>query len=740
MSEVDTLDRLSALAGIESSYHDIWGERRELSSSSKCLLLAAMGIAAATEMERVNSLRILSEAMWRRICDPVMTLPAEYGDGTVLPFNRPAVLGDARISWLLTEEAGRQHRGCGRPEEFQPIGQRTIDGRLIERRLVALPPGLPLGYHQFELILEGASDLSRGTTTIIVSPSRCYLPETIEHGLGIWGFSVQLYALSGRRSWGLGDFGALNRLVDMAAALGAGVIGLNPINALFTGNPAHASPYSPSSRRFLNPLYIDVSAVPDFDECQPARELVATPAFQQGLAALRQAPLVDYIAAAALKIPILQLLYEAFRSNYLERGGPRAAAFERFQQDRGSALEAFATFEALAEWLRGGKRGHISWQQWPLGYRDPTSPDVAEFAHSHRDRIGFFKYLQWETDRQVSVAAATAADRGMPVGLYRDLALGADAHGADAWMQQHVLARGVTMGAPPDPFSLTGQNWGLPPFNPVAMREDGYRCFIDILRDNMRHAGALRIDHVLGLTRLFWIPEGATPADGGYIRYPLEDLLAITALESVRARCVVVGEDLGTVPEGLRDRLQAARVLSCRLLYFERDGDGLFRKPERYPKLSHVAIGSHDLPAFPGYWRGRDIELRASLHLFPTREAEEDAWQDRARARMALIAALRETALWPHDRDQPPALEVTNELVEAVYCFLARTPGRLLMVQLEDLLGVEDQVNLPGTVDEHPNWRRKLPVDSQKLAADPRIISMTQHLRALRPSRAGPQA
>ena len=501
MNEVDTLDRLSALAGIESSYHDIWGERRELSADSKCRLLAAMGIAAATEAERMNSFRILSEAIWRRISEPVMILPAEYGDDTVLPFNRSVALGDAAVSWLLTEEAGRQHRGCGRPEEFRLIEQRIIDGRLIERRVVALPRSLPLGYHRFELVLEGASGLSRGTTTIIVSPSRCYLPEEIENGLGIWGFAVQLYALNGRRSWGLGDFGDLNRLIDMAAGLGAGVIGLNPINALFTGNPAHASPYSPSSRRFLNPLYIDVSAVPDFAECQPARELVGTPAFQQVLAALRDAPLVDYAAAAAQKISILQLVYEAFRSNHLERGGPRAAAFERFQQDRGFALEAFATYEALAEWLRGGQYGHTSWQEWPLGYRDPTSPDVAEFARSQRDRIGFFKYLQWEADRQVSVAAATAADRGMPVGLYRDLALGADAHGADAWMQQRVLARGVTMGAPPDPFSLKGQNWGLPPFNPVAMREDGYRCFIDILRDNMRHAGALRIDHVLGLTR-----------------------------------------------------------------------------------------------------------------------------------------------------------------------------------------------------------------------------------------------
>lgn len=740
MNEVDTLDRLSALAGIESSYHDIWGERRELSSDSKCLLLAAMGVAAATEAERMNSFRILSETAWRRICEPVMILPAEYGDGAVLPFNRPAALGDARISWLLTEEAGRQHRGCGWLEEFRPTGQRIIDGRPIERRLVALPRSLPLGYHQLELILEGASGLSRGTTTVIVAPSQCHLPETMEDGLGIWGFAVQLYALSGRRRWGMGDFGALNRLVDTAAGLGAGVIGLNPINALFTDNPAHASPYSPSSRRFLNPLYIDVPAVPDFAECQPARELVATPGFQRSLAALHHAPLVDYDAAAALKIPVLQLLYEAFRSNHLERGGPRAAAFERFQQDRGSALDAFAIFEALAEWLRGGRRGHASWQQWPLSYRDPASPDVIEFARRQRDRIGFFKYLQWEADRQVSVAAATAVDRGMPVGLYRDLALGADAHGADAWKQQHVLARGVTMGAPPDPFSLKGQNWGLPPFNPVAMREDGYRCFIDILRDNMRHAGALRIDHVLGLTRLFWIPEGATPADGGYVRYPLEDLLAITALESVRARCVVVGEDLGTVPEGLRDRLQAARVLSCRLLYFERDGDGLFRKPERYPKLSHVAIGSHDLPTFPGYWRGRDIELRASLNLFPTREAEENARQDRARARMALIATLREAGLWPLDRDQLAPLEMTRELVDAVYRFLAQTSGRLLMIHLEDLLGVEDQVNLPGTVDEHPNWRRKLPVDSEELAADPRIISMAQHLRALRPSRAGSQA
>jgi 4-alpha-glucanotransferase len=320
----------------------------------------------------------------------------------------------------------------------------------------------------------------------------------------------------------------------------------------------------------------------------------------------------------------------------------------------------------------------------------------------------------------------------MRVGLYRDLALGVDPDGAEAWGEQCLLAEGISAGAPPDALGLKGQSWGLPPFNPHALRDAAYRPFIECLRANMRHAGALRIDHIMGLTRLFWIPRGSTPSEGGYVRYPLDDLLAILSLESERAHCTIIGEDLGTVPKGLRERLAASRVLSTRVLYFERNG--AFRPAQSYPALAHVGVGTHDLPTFPGYWHGRDIATRSALHLLPHADSEAELQQDRAGARQALIAMLREAGLLATSRGDMIPL---NELVDAVYRFLATSPARLLMVQPEDLMGVEEQSNLPGTVAEHPNWQRKLPLAWERFVASPRFQHFAELMNKLRPRRLG---
>ena len=416
-------------------------------------------------------------------------------------------------------------------------------------------------------------------------------------------------------------------------------------------------------------------------------------------------------------------------------GGGRRAAFNRFRDDHGAALVLFATHEALAERYGTDSAGRIPWHQWPLPFRDSESPAVAQFARAHPRRIEFHQYLQWEADRQLAAAATRAARHGMSVGLYRDMALGIDADGADAWAYQRGLTTGVALGAPPDSFNIDGQNWGLPPVNPLTLREDGFRLFIRALRSNMRHAGAIRIDHVMGFQRQFWIPTGMTGAWGAYVGSPLEEIIAITALESHRARCVVVGEDLGTVPDGLRARLRAARILSSRLLYFERKSDGAFEMPGRYPRLAHVAVGTHDLPTLPGYWRGRDIDLRAGLHLFPSPDAERADRVERVKMRAALIEALTRAGLWPAG-DDPPVV-ATSALVDAVYAFLASSPSLLLMVQIEDALSIEEQINLPGTVDEYPNWRRKLPIDLEQLAGDARLANLAQAIVALRPGHPG---
>jgi 4-alpha-glucanotransferase len=385
----------------------------------------------------------------------------------------------------------------------------------------------------------------------------------------LWGIAAQLYLLRTATDWGIGDFGDLRSLVELAAARGADVIGLNPLHAMFTDNPEHASPYSPASRLLLNVLNIDVTAVPELLECPDTRELIASEGFRAGLEACRAKPLVDYAAVTAIKLSVLEMLFDSCRT---ATDQARWQAFEAYRRERGEVLERNCLFLALREHFAGRDPAHADWHAWPEEYRDPASPAVTAFAAENRRRIDFLAWLQWVADTQLGAAAAAAAERGMAVGLYRDLAVGADRAGAETWADAAAVVSGAQVGAPPDIYNPAGQDWGLPPFHPRALREEGYRSFVELVRANMRHAGGLRIDHVMGLQHLYWVPQGQKPSAGAYVRYPMEDLLGILALESHRQRCLVVGEDLGTVPEGFRERMAAADILSYRVLFFEQDG------------------------------------------------------------------------------------------------------------------------------------------------------------------------
>lgn len=731
MSKPGRLDELAAKAGIEPCYHDIWGAPHALSIDTKRTFLDAMGIPAATEEQVEQSLQALGTRSWRRALEPV-TVVHEGQDAPAADIVFDAESGGT-AAWRVTAEDGRGYEGNIALGDLPLVEAKTVDGRQLERRRLALPGSLPLGYHRLEVMGDAFAGGS-GVATLIVAPQQAYLSESLRQAPGIWGVGLQLYGLQGLESWGLGDFGDLSGFAGKMAGLGASALGINPLHALFPGNPAHISPYSPSSRCFLNPLYIKVEAVPDFAECPEAGGHVRTADFRSSLDALRTMPLVDYVAVASAKLPLFERLYSAFRVNHIEQGTARAEAFREFQRQGGAALQRYATFEALAEHFRGGRSGHFPWRDWPPPYRDPNSPETAVFARDHADRVTFHQYLQWEADRQLGSARAACARGGMSVGLYRDLAVGVDADGADAWAEQNLMAQGISIGAPPDPFNLKGQSWGLPPFNPHALRAAAYRPFIECLRANMRHAGALRIDHVMGFARLFWIPRDASAAEGGYVRYPLDDLLAIVALESQRGHCVIVGEDLGTVPEGLRERLSFEQILSMRLLYFERQDDDGFRAAQAYPELAQIAIGTHDLPTLPGYWREHDIDVRAALHLLPPPNSEWMLRQDRARARSALLALLRGAGMLSTAGKpvEDPDIDMAD-LVDAAYRFLATSPGRLLVVQLDDVLCVTEQANLPGTTDEHPNWRRKLPMPWEEVVTSPRLRGFAEMLARLRP-------
>jgi 4-alpha-glucanotransferase len=712
------LDQLARLAGIEPQYWDIWGNLHRTGDHAKASILAALGIPADSGGAVAAGIAALEESQWTRPLPPVAVF--RIGQPIALPLVLPVRCTDERIDCRVLEESGHGHHFQVTPGSGKRLAERQIAGELYQRCEVALPVGLPPGYHDVFLAVGGGEVRTR----LIVAPEQCYLPEPIAGGARQWGVSTHLYSLRRDGDWGVGDFTGLVGLVEVAASLGAAVVGLNPLHTLFTQHPDRASPYSPSSRLFLNPLYIDPEAVPDFAESRAAQRAAKKAAKE--LAGLRAKAFVDYPAVVAVKQPTFRALYESFRDCHLAKaaeGDERARAFAAFVREGGEPLRRFALFEVLSADFKGA-----SWMEWPAAFRRCDGPAIAEFAATRREDLEFVQYLQWQADVQLAAAQDRARALGLPVGLYRDLAVGAAADGADAWIAQDVIVNSATVGCPPDPFNMLGQDWGTPPLHPHALREQGYAAFANIVRANMRHAGALRIDHVMGLMHLFWIPKGRKPDSGAYIEYPFEDLLAVLALESHRNRCLVVGEDLGTVPAGFRERMAAANVLSYRVLYFEKDGER-FKEPEEYPGLALACVTTHDLATLSGFWSEADIDLKRELDLYPNADAEKGERSAREGDRQQLLAALDREGLLPASvRNDASSGGMSPALAAAIHRYLARSPVRLLLVQLDDLTEEGEQLNLPGTDTERPNWRRRLHLKIDDVAHAPMVRALASGL------------
>jgi (1->4)-alpha-D-glucan 1-alpha-D-glucosylmutase len=483
------------------------------------------------------------------------------------------------------------------------------------------------------------------------------------------------------------------------------MVGVNPLHAL---PPGGISPYSPSSRLFHNPLYLHLEWITEFKD--PAvRRIVARRSFQRTLESLRQSETVNYETVWQLKWPLLKKLFRIFTTTHLGPGTRRGRAFRRFMAEQGLPLQRFALFQALQDHVTPRGAPPRSWREWPPEYQLPDSPSVQRFFRNHPNQINFYVYLEWQCDEQLKRVQSAAQRAGMPIGLYTDLAIGIDPNGADAWAFQNDFTRGASVGAPPDLFSPKGQDWGLLPPHPERIVDNGYRLFVEGFRRNMRHSGLFRLDHAMGLFRLFWIPEGRSAAEGAYITYPSQELLGILALESRRHAVIVVGEDLGTVTPDIRTRLMQAGLLSYRLLLFEKSDGGRFLPPHRYPDQAMTAVTTHDLPTLRGFWMGRDIELKEQLGLYPDDGLIERDKDARHRDRQALLAALKHARLLSKEYPEASSVPDLDEtLCRAVYTYLARTPCHLLAVPLEDLLGDRETPNLPGaSADQYPVWRMK---------------------------------
>ena len=568
------------------------------------------------------------------------------------------------------------------PQANLPMRWKIIAGAEViaqgeaEDRLVEWPSDVPIGSYRLELT---DASSSAEELPLIVAPARAFVGDFDRS----WLVAVQLYGIRSARNWGIGDFTDLESLIDLAHQLGADGVGLNPLHALFDDRPGDCSPYSPNSRLFLNALYIDVAKLPEFKAAEFAD--------RDALAGLRAGDRVDYGAVAAVKWRALRQAFANFSS---EPASGRRQDFEQFCSERGPLLSRFACFEALRH--RFGK----PWWEWPSEWLQPDAAKCASLRDGpDRAEIEFAEFVQWIADRQLAACSARASSLGMKVGLYLDVAVGVQSDGFDAWNEQVAISRHLAVGAPPDPLNTLGQNWGLAGFNAAGLESRLFEPFREMLRASMRHAGAIRLDHVLGLKRLYLVPHGFAADNGAYVKMPFEPLLAATAQESVAHRCVVIGEDLGTVPDGFREQMADWGIWSYQVMMFERDEQGRFRGTDHYAPNALVTFNTHDLSTFAGWRSFGDLKLKRALGIDPG-ETDEARWH----ALTMLSEALRQHEIEGHD-------------LFAVAGFLSRTKSRLLTISLEDLLGVLDQPNIPGTVNEHPNWRQILPVAVEQMAA-----------------------
>ena len=667
MSSNARLMHLANLAGIEPGYWDIAGIWHDLSPDTAWALLAAMGLAAHDENAIEQSIIDLNDRPWRRILPPVIVAKEKRPIPVVL--HLPTRLEIKNIPWSIALENGETVAGV--VDGHAAVAEARHDKLDMVRYRLELNIDLPLGYHTLQFDLPQAAPLP-----LIIAPATCYLPADAEIGVRRWGISAHLYALRGAQDAGIGDFSDLQRLIELAGDAGAATVGLNPLHALFLVSPEDASPYAPNSRLFLNPLYLNIDAPP-------------RPPLAQ----------INYSETAHAKRGYFERDFAEFHPN---------ADFERFCRGRGEALRGFAAFETLSEHF-----GSHIWTTWPSAYQDWRSVAVAEFRDRHRTRLDFHAFLQWRCHRQMT-SAAERANQHLPLGLYGDLALSVSAYGADAWMGRELYTAAVELGAPADDFNPKGQTWGVVAPRPQALYDDAYASFIAVLRANMRYVRILRLDHVMGLERLFWVPAGMSANHGAYVRYPLNDLVRLVALESRRQRCIIIGEDLGTVTPEFRRRLTEKKILSYRVLYFEKNESG-FKRPEEYPALAMACLSTHDLPTLKGYWRGLDLALKRALHLFASDHLSALAEAQQTADKAALIAALQDANLWQGDVNPQ---DLSPELILSLHRFVARAAAWLLMIQIDDLAGEAEQLNLPGTAFERANWRRRLAVDLETLFGD----------------------
>lgn len=720
MIEPSVLHQVAERANISQHYINAQGVETSVSDQTIQSLLRSLGYDTSDKASLLNS----ADKKEKKVLLAPVLVTSNHSAPIEIELNLGKSVRVSEFTWKVETESGDEFAGYVQAQIVRD--QRDSGGPLVFEL-----PSLPWGYHTLHVIRSRRKQPY--VMKLIVTPDCCYKqPPLLDHKK-LWGISVQLYTIRSRYNWGIGDFGDLKQLVCDVAGRGGDFIGLNPIHALFPANPEAASPYSPSSRRWLNILYIDVSSVPEFVLSIEAQHKVGSAEFQQKLKRLRDEDWVNYSEVAALKLSVLPILFREFQQRHLLNNSDRAAEFSAFVAAGGESLLHQAAFDALHAKLHAEDLSVWGWPVFPDKYRRFSKSAVADFIEQDVDAVQLYMYLQWLADCQLNEVQSLAREKGMVLGLYRDLAVGVADSGSETWADQGNLMLDSSIGAPPDILGPLGQNWGLPPLNPEVLRATGFEAYIGLLQANMKHCGALRIDHVLGLLRLWLIPKGEGAANGAYLYYPVNEMMAILALESHRNQCAVIGEDLGTVPVEMSDILAKAGVYSYKVFFFETAQDGGYYSPAHYNPQSMSVLCTHDMPTLRGFWNADDLKLGSELGMYPDQQQLAELFDSRLHSKQGILNSVNWHGHLPdsigRDAQQVP---MDSALSEAFQIHLAAGASALLSLQLEDWLEMDKPVNIPGTVDQYPNWRRKLSVNLDEIFIRDNVNQLSKKLTETR--------
>ncbi len=730
MSETALLNELCYKLGIWNSFIDR-GHNKEYvaDKKSKQVICKALGYPAGNVLQIQKSLRkfelnkVKTFVPYTKVVQEWELHPLSFD------FYIPKEEETAVISWILTTEDGAVQTGSFDVSETALNEELDVYGKKYQRRTVSFQLEASIGYHYLAFESDNFTTVSNRQMRLIVVPVACYMPEIFQHGRRVYGFPLQLYALKSEHNWGMGDFSDLSKMADIAQDLGAALVGINPITALFADAPEDASPYCATSRIFLNPLYIDTDVVPEALECPAYKAFKESPDFKKTVARTRECHKVLYTDVAQLKYKALHILFEFFKKIHLSAAvTARGKAFLAFCDGHQPFLTNFATFQVLREQAIRQKKS-LCWWKWEKGFQHPQDTKIKALQTKYADDILFIQYQQFLAFEQYGKTAAIYQSGQLPIGLYTDLPIGVGENSAEVWSNQTAFMRDVTAGAPPDTFNKKGQDWSLAPFHPFGLKQLGYEPFVRVIRSAMAGAGAVRIDHAFGLMRLFLrVKEGT----GAYISYTFKDMMGLIALESHRNKCLVIAEDLGMAPDGFHEEMLKSSALSFKIFHFQKNWDGLIL-PQEYEHRSLIASGTHDLPSYTAFWKGLDLELGKEMKTLSLAQYRAHK-KNRIFEREQFVAAFKKLGLQMSDDGRLDTRTVPEWFIENVYRFLAKTNSMLLLVRLEDLVAQDEQVNLPGTYMEYPNWRYRLPVpieDLEQHAAVARICAMLKQERPL---------